>query len=77
MEELRAMLEETRTIAVVGLSPNPDRPSPDIAKCLRRQGYQIIPVNPSIETVLGERRICGSMEADQKIGLDIPVDQKA
>lgn len=55
MEELRTILEETRTIAVVGLSPNPDRPSHDIAKYLQRQGYGIIPVNPTIETVLGER----------------------
>lgn len=55
MEELRTILEQTRTIAVVGLSPNPDRPSHDIAKYLQRQGYRIIPVNPTIDTVLGER----------------------
>lgn len=55
MEELRTILEQTTTIAVVGLSPNPGRPSHDIAKYLQRQGYRIIPVNPTIDTVLGER----------------------
>ena len=55
MEELRTILEGTKTIAVVGLSPNPDRPSHDIAKYLRAQGYRIIPVNPTVETVLGEQ----------------------
>ncbi|MBI3976149.1 MAG: CoA-binding protein [Armatimonadetes bacterium] len=55
MKELGTILEETKTIAVVGLSPNPDRPSHDIAKYLQAQGYRIIPVNPTVETVLGER----------------------
>ena len=53
MEELRAILEGTKTIAVVGLSPNPDRPSHDIAKYLQAQGYRIVPVNPTVEMALG------------------------
>jgi len=50
-----AILEHARTVAVVGLSPNPERPSHDIAKYLQEHGYRIIPVNPTVDEVLGER----------------------
>ncbi len=49
------LLNEARTIAVVGLSDNPARPSHDVASFLQDKGYKIIPVNPNIETVLGEK----------------------
>ncbi|WP_352429658.1 CoA-binding protein [Thermoflexus sp.] len=52
---LRRILEEARTIAVVGLSPDPERPSHQVAAYLQRHGYRIIPVNPTISEVLGER----------------------
>jgi predicted CoA-binding protein len=53
--ELRALLGDARTIAVVGLSTRPDRPSNDVAAYLQRKGYRIVPVNPNETEVLGER----------------------
>lgn len=48
-------LTESKVIAVVGLSPNPDRDSNRVAKYLQDVGYKIIPVNPMVEEVLGEK----------------------
>lgn len=53
--ELRALLGEARTIAVVGLSSKPDRPSNGVAAYLKDHGYRIVPVNPNETEVLGER----------------------
>ena len=49
------MLRSARTIAVVGLSSDPGRDSNSVARYLQRVGYQIIPVNPHEEEVLGKR----------------------
>ncbi len=49
------ILGSAHTIAVVGLSANPRRPSHGVARYLQRAGYRIIPVNPNIDEVLGER----------------------
>ena len=54
-ESLRALLREAKTIAVVGLSPKPDRPSYGVAAYLQRAGYHIVPINPGHEQVLGEQ----------------------
>lgn len=53
--ELKQLLHNTRTIAVVGLSDKPDRPSHHVAAYLQSVGYRVIPVNPSVVTILGER----------------------
>lgn len=52
---LRALLDRTRTIAVVGLSPQPARPSYRVAQAMQRYGYRIVPVRPLVDAVLGER----------------------
>ncbi len=51
---IRKILEETRTIASVGLSSKPDRPSYGVCAFLKLKGYRIIPVNPNESQVLGE-----------------------
>ena len=53
--ELRALLGDANTIAVVGLSSKPDRPSNSVAAYLQDHGYRIVPVNPNETEVLGER----------------------
>src|SRR3972149_9795600 len=56
MEDLaKKILEESKTIAVVGLSPRPEKYSHKVAKYLKNKGYKIIPVNPTVEEVLGEK----------------------
>jgi predicted CoA-binding protein len=52
--ELRALLGDAHTIAVVGLSSKPDRPSFGVAAYLQEHGYRIVPVNPNETQVLGE-----------------------
>lgn len=52
--ELRALLGEAQTVAVVGLSSRPSRYSHQVARYLQEHGYTIIPVNPSEDSVLGE-----------------------
>ena len=51
---IRDILEETKTIASVGLSSKPDRPSYGVCAFLKLKGYRIIPVNPNESQVLGE-----------------------
>jgi predicted CoA-binding protein len=48
-------LAGSRTVAVVGISDKPDRPSHVVAKYLQEKGYRIVPVNPSLAEVLGEK----------------------
>lgn len=52
---LRDLLERVKTIAVVGLSPKPGRPSFGVAQALQRWGYRIVPVRPAVDQVLGEK----------------------
>ena len=54
-ERIRALLQDVRSIAVVGLSPRPDRPSYQVAQAMQGFGYRIIPVRPAVDRVLGER----------------------
>lgn len=53
--ELQEILRDSRTIAVVGCSPKHERPSHGVARYLQARGYTIVPVNPGVSEVLGER----------------------
>ncbi len=54
-ETIRRLLTETRTWAVVGCSPDPGRDSHRIARLLQGRGFRVIPVNPAVDELLGER----------------------
>lgn len=66
-EEIRDILRTARTIAVVGLSDKPDRDSYRVAAYLQRAGYRIIPVNPAVGEVLGEKSYAGLRDVPEKI----------
>ena len=53
--EIDALLKRARTIAIIGLSNTPGRPSHNVARALQRFGYRIVPVNPAATEILGER----------------------
>ena len=54
-ETIRSLLLSITTIAVVGLSPNPARPSHHVARAMQQFGYRIIPVRPAVDTLLNEK----------------------
>ena len=54
-EDIRFALQQTKTWAVVGCSPDPGRDSHRIAALLQRRGFRVIPVNPAATEILGER----------------------
>ena len=69
--ELRELLREARTIAVVGLSPNPMRPSNSVARYLQRSGYTIVPVNPGHQEILGEKSYRTLSDASREHAIDV------
>jgi len=68
-EQIRDRLERVRTIAVVGLSPRPDRPSHGIARRLQKWGYRVIPIRPAVREVLGEKAYARLADVPEKIDL--------
>ncbi len=54
-EEIKAILQNYHVVAVVGLSPKPERPSFRVAQYLKEHGYRIVPVNPGQKEILGEK----------------------
>lgn len=54
-ETIQNILLNNKTIAVIGLSPNPMRPSHNVALYLKENGYKIVPVNPNAKEILGEK----------------------
>ena len=66
-QEIRELLSESTTIAVVGLSPKPSRPSHGVANYLQKQNYRIIPVNPGHSDILGEKSYASLSEIPEKV----------
>jgi predicted CoA-binding protein len=67
--KLAELLRGAKTIAVVGLSSNPMRPSFGVSRFLQRQGYRIIPVNPNETEVLGERAYASVKDIPEQIDI--------
>ena len=68
---LATLLREIRTIAVVGLSTNPARPSHAVASYLQQQGYRVVPVNPKYREVLGEISFPSLLQVPKEIRIDL------
>ena len=66
-QELRSILGEAKTIAVVGLSSKPHRDSYGVAEWLQAKGYRIIPVNPNETEVLGEKAYPSLLDVPEKV----------
>ena len=68
-DPIRAVLETSRTIAVVGMSSNKMRPSYGVAEYMQRAGYTIIPVNPNETEILGERAVARLEDVPEKVDI--------
>jgi uncharacterized protein len=68
-DEIGELLKRTKTIAVVGLSDSPLRPSYGVSAYMQSHGYKIIPVNPSIKGALGEKAVASLGEIEEKIDM--------
>jgi hypothetical protein len=68
-ELIEEILNQAKTVAVVGLSPKPGRPSGSIAAYLQNEGYRVIPVNPALEEALGEKAYPSISAIPEKVDL--------
>ena len=70
-KEIKETLKNSRTVAVVGISPKEDRPSYIVASYLKSKGYQIIPVRPDGEEILGEKVYHSLSEIPEEIAVEV------
>ena len=68
-DPIRDLLQRSKTIAVVGLSDSPMRPSYGVSAYMQAHGYKIIPVNPAIVEALGEKSYPSLLEVPEKIDI--------
>ena len=68
-DEIGELLKRSKTIAVVGLSDSPLRPSYGVSAYMQSHGYRIIPVNPEIKGALGEKAVPSLVEVQEKIDI--------
>ena len=73
-EEIARLLRAARIIAIVGLSPDPTRPSHRVGRALQRFGYRIVPVSPAVETILGEAAVASLDQLPKVLAQDERVD---
>ena len=73
-DEIVKLLRAAHTIAVVGLSADPTRPSHGVARALQRFGYRIIPVTPSAQSILGEPAVASLDQLPEVLGGGEQVD---
>jgi uncharacterized protein len=72
LDDVRALLTETRTWAIVGCSPDPGRDSHRVAGVLQRAGFRVIPVNPHVEgELLGERCYAALRDIPADAGVEV------
>jgi len=69
--EIRDVLSRARTVAIVGLSDKPERDSNEVARYLQSKGYRVVPVNPAVAEVLGERSYPSVTAIPREIRIDI------
>jgi hypothetical protein len=69
IDPVTELLKSAKTIAVVGLSCNPLRPSHGVSAYMQSQGYRIIPVNPRIDSCLGEKAYASLLDVPEKIDI--------
>ena len=70
-EDIKEILSNFKTVAVVGISPKEDRPSYIVASYLKSKGYRVIPVRPDGEVILGEKVYHSLAEIPKEIGVEI------
>jgi predicted CoA-binding protein len=71
-QDIRAILRDCRTVAVVGLSPRAERDSHQVAQYMQRQGWRIVPVNPAGGTqILGEQVYPSLTEAARHVRIEL------
>lgn len=68
-DPIAQLLQNSKTIAVVGISDNPMRPSFGVSEYMQQHGYRIIPVNPQVREVLGEKSYATLAEIPDKIDI--------
>jgi predicted CoA-binding protein len=68
-EELKALMEAVRTIAVVGISRNPEKPARRVPSYLAAKGYEIIPVNPFVDEIFGKPALDSLEEVTEPIDM--------
>jgi uncharacterized protein len=69
MDEIADLLKSAKTIAVVGLSNDPRRPSHGVSAYMQSQGYRIVPVNPQIQSCLGEKAYASLSDVPENIDI--------